>query len=129
MKKLLLTLVVIGSGSLFGYNHQFRFQESARKGGTFRVTANVIAWGPDTKEITPSEKPFDFGTFALNCVDQIEVVVVGGEFDGEYIKAGLPLFMRCRGHSIIIAKAGELTGSKAEPIFKGTKGKLEMQVA
>ncbi len=128
MKKLLLTLVVMGGGSLLAYNHRITFNESARKGGTFRITANVVARGPAIKEVTPSDKPFDFGTFAINCVDRFEVKVAGGEYDGTYLKASLPLWTRCTNHSITLAKAGELVEKTGAPLFTSADGKLALQI-
>ena len=128
MKKLIsLVLVVASSFSLYGYNHRINFNESAQKGGKFRITANVVAWGADTKEVTPSDTPFDFGTFAANCVDQFEITVVGGEYDGTYLKAGLPVYLHCMNHNLRIAKTGEMAPGRF-PLYKSTNGALELEI-
>ncbi len=130
MKKIILLLVITSGYSLFGYTTKIYFNESARKGGTFRVTAHVDIVGPVTKEITPSDTPYDLGTPAANCINRYEVEVVGGEFDGAKIDAPITLASaaRCMNRTMRFAKAGELVQTnRAFPIFTSSDGKLAVE--
>ncbi len=129
MKKVLALIgVLISSMSLFGYTHKVHFNESAIKGGgTYRITAHVVAHGADTREVKPSATPYVFTTFGANCVDRIEITVVGGEYDGTHLNAPLRLFTRCVDHSLRIDKAGNMAPGKSG-LFKSGDGKLELEV-
>jgi len=129
MKKVLALIVAIMSSmSLFGYAHLVHFDESAIKGGgTYRITAHVVAHGADTREVKPSATPYHFGTFGANCVNRFEITVVGGEYNGTYINAPLPVSMHCMNHSLRIDKAGDMVAGPY-PLHKSTDGKLELNV-
>lgn len=129
MKKLGALLLLMSSYSALGYTTKIFFNESARKGGDFRITAHVDVVGADTREIQPSDKPFDLTTFGANCVSRFEVKVVGGEFNGAYIDIPIPVSHRCMNRTIRFAKAGELVQRDSRYLlFTSSDGKLAAEL-